>query len=237
MKPILYIPEKLDTEREAVAAQWQSHGGIVRKLGRFWEKPTIEEGAAVAIYGNDTFALVLAQVIGVTLVSPDDEIIAELDLSWVKREINIHALAQLSALSFPCFVKSVTPKLIPSKVYNDYESLLAATNALTPDTLFLTAAPVAISCEVRAFILKNKIQSLSIYEGHADIAEAELFINDFLAKTSIILPTTYVLDVAYIPGKGWCVLEFNASWGAGLNGCKPEKVIDCIKAATVYSNE
>jgi hypothetical protein len=30
-----------------------------------------------------------------------------------------------------------------------------------------------------------------------------------------------------------CILEFNACWGAGLNNCKAEKVIECIIGATI----
>ncbi len=32
---------------------------------------------------------------------------------------------------------------------------------------------------------------------------------------------------------GWFVIEFNASWGAGLNFCDAQKVIHSIRAATV----
>lgn len=32
------------------------------------------------------------------------------------------------------------------------------------------------------------------------------------------LPTTCLIDVALVED-GWCLLEGNAAWGAGLNGC------------------
>jgi len=47
------------------------------------------------------------------------------------------------------------------------------------------------------------------------------------------LPTTFVLDLGYNEKLGWFVIEFNSSWGAGLNFCKPEKVVECIRAAAV----
>lgn len=46
------------------------------------------------------------------------------------------------------------------------------------------------------------------------------------------LPRVVVIDIAYNQEKGWFVLEFNACWGAGLNNCNAEKVIDCIIGAT-----
>ena len=47
------------------------------------------------------------------------------------------------------------------------------------------------------------------------------------------LPKSYVLDIGYNKANGWFIIEFNASWGAGLNGCQAEKVIECIRTATV----
>ncbi len=34
---------------------------------------------------------------------------------------------------------------------------------------------------------------------------------------------TVVIDVGYFVDRGGAVIEFNAAWGAGLNGCDPEK--------------
>jgi hypothetical protein len=44
----------------------------------------------------------------------------------------------------------------------------------------------------------------------------------------------YVVDIGYNTEKGWFIIEFNACWGAGLNGCSPEKVIDCIIESTTH---
>jgi hypothetical protein len=46
------------------------------------------------------------------------------------------------------------------------------------------------------------------------------------------LPRTVVIDVGFIEGRGWALIEFNAAWGAGLNGCDPEKVLPAIVAAS-----
>jgi hypothetical protein len=47
------------------------------------------------------------------------------------------------------------------------------------------------------------------------------------------LPRVVVVDIAFSELTGWFILEFNACWGAGLNNCKAEKVIDCIIGATI----
>jgi hypothetical protein len=45
------------------------------------------------------------------------------------------------------------------------------------------------------------------------------------------LPRTVVLDIG-LQERGWSVIEFNGTWGAGLNGCDPEKVLPAILAAS-----
>lgn len=46
-------------------------------------------------------------------------------------------------------------------------------------------------------------------------------------------PQAVVVDIAYSGQTGWFVLEFNACWGAGLNNCNADKVIECIIGATI----
>jgi len=46
------------------------------------------------------------------------------------------------------------------------------------------------------------------------------------------LPMTVVVDVGFVGGRGWTVIEFNAAWGAGLNGCNPERFLPAIVAAS-----
>jgi hypothetical protein len=48
----------------------------------------------------------------------------------------------------------------------------------------------------------------------------------------MLLPRAVVVDVGLIDGRGWAVIEFNAAWGAGLNGCDPDKVLPAIVAAS-----
>jgi hypothetical protein len=61
------------------------------------------------------------------------------------------------------------------------------------------------------------------------------FLNDFIDINKNQLPGVVVIDIAYSSDLGWFVLEFNACWGAGLNNCKAENVIDCIVGATINS--
>src|SRR4051812_46759459 len=101
--PILLIPEKADPETEQVAEAWIQNGGQTLRLGRYWIK---DEGLAqqpIAIYGNQAFAFVLAQIYNVELISPDDTLIVRLDHSWTKRFIQLKQIGELIASDFPVF--------------------------------------------------------------------------------------------------------------------------------------
>ena len=76
------------------------------------------------------------------------------------------------------------------------------------------------------------VQDLAFYEGNADLSAGKAFITAFTTANIEQLPAVVVADIAYAPQTGWFVLEFNACWGAGLNNCNAENVIDCILKAT-----
>jgi len=76
-------------------------------------------------------------------------------------------------------------------------------------------------------------KDFALYEGAADLVRGRQFISSFVNANKSHLPEVVVIDIAFSEAIGWFVLEFNACWGAGLNSCKAENVIDCIIAATV----
>ncbi len=228
----LLIPAKSDEERDRVAQAWEAAGGRVRRVEKFWVKPDLADNEAVAIYGNDTFAQVLAQVLGLKLLSPDDALIGRISKEWTKRTVLQRDLAELVESDFPLFVKPVIPKQFAAAVYQSLSELQAATLDLPGKEAVLTSEKVEISAESRFFVLDGELQASAIYEGEGDLAEAELLVSAFAQAHASDLPRTYVVDLAFNPDLGWFLLEFNSAWGAGLNGCDPPKVLHCIAAAT-----
>lgn len=73
---VLLLPEKHDEERAEVAKAWKARGGSVLFIGKFWVKPSIGLQKP-AIYGGSSFALVSAQILDLTLLSPQDKSIAQ----------------------------------------------------------------------------------------------------------------------------------------------------------------
>jgi hypothetical protein len=232
MKALLLVPAKPDPEREAIAAAWIKQGGQVQRIEQFWVKP--ETGnSSVAIYGNETFSQVLAQVLGKKLVTVKDELITQLENKWIKREMNLMLLGEVVNVVFPKFLKSVIPKLITAKIYHTKEELLAATKALEYSEQVIVSDVIDITREVRVFVLRRMVCELAYYEGDGNIDDPEQFTVAFLENYTGELPETFVLDLGYNANQGWFIIEFNSSWGAGLNSCDPAKVLECIEAATI----
>jgi len=231
---ILLIPEKTDVEFEAVASILTARGGKIKRLGKYWIKDETIAKLPLAIYGNQTFAMVLAQIYKKTLISPDDTLIARLAPQWVKRVINHTTIEALQASHFPIFIKPVIPKLFAAGIFPDLAYFKQSIGGLDESEEVLIAEIVKpIQAEVRAFILEGEIMDMALYEGKADLVSGREFLIGFLAEYKEQLPFTVVVDLGFNERAGWFVLEFNASWGAGLNGCQAEKVIDCILAATI----
>ena len=232
-KGILLIPEKTDIESEQVLKAWTDRGGSVKRLGKYWIKEEDLDNHKIAIYGNQIFALVLSQVYNVTLISPDDKLISKPGKIWTKRDIEIKTVAGINDVHFPVFIKPVVPKKFIAAIYKNPEAFEQATRSLEK-TEEIIISPVIddIRAEARGYLRNGLLKDIALYEGNADIKEGELFLQNFAEKNSDILPEVVVTDIAYSEKLGWFILEFNACWGAGLNNCKADKVIECIIEAT-----
>lgn len=229
---ILLIPDKPDIERDKLAEEWVKQKGEVRKIGKFWIKPEIDN-QRISIYGYDTFCLVLAQILELDLISVKDEEIAKVEEEYLKRKVTIKTLAGLDSEIFPKFIKPVIPKLFKAQVFQSKEDFSVKIKNIEEHQKLICSEIVMVEHEVRAFILDREIIELAFYEGIGKIDEAKSFIESFLKSTKLKLPKTFVIDIGYNEINKWFIIEFNSTWGAGLNFCKPSKVIQCIREATI----
>ena len=224
----LVISDKSDPERDALAAAWEKTAGPVLRLGRFWDPPHLDRNC-VRLYGADTYCLVLAQKLELELVSPPDDLIFRLPKEYLKRNIYMEKLREAEDFTYPIFVKPLIPKQFQASIYSSPEDLKKECKGLEPETDVLLSEIVNIEAEARFFVCQNQICSYALYEGDVDLHGAVSIVESL--SSTIALPTTAVVDAAFNRELSWFVVEFNASWGAGLNGCDPSLVIPCIKAA------
>ena len=231
--PILLIPEKTDVEFDQVVTAYTKRGGRVKRLGKYWVKDEELAVEQIAIYGNQAFALVLAQIYELELLSPDDTLITRLEHTWTKRTVELKQLGDVKEADFPVFIKPVIPKMFLAGVFQHIADLKKATEGL-PDTEEILVSTIIdnIQAEARCYLLNGEVQDIAFYEGNADLAAGKAFITAFATANKEQLPATVVADIAFASQTGWFVLEFNASWGAGLNNCNAEIVLNCILAAT-----
>ncbi|BAV09675.1 protein of unknown function [Filimonas lacunae] len=231
---ILLIPQKTDIEQQQVVSAWGENGGRIKRLDKFWIKNEDLANQRIAIYGNLAFAFVVAQIYNVERLSPDDTLIAKLEDKWTKRIVQLKTIEQLSAQDFPTFIKPVVPKIFVAGFFQSLEDFQEIISGLPITEEILVATIVTdILAEARCYICDGVIMDIAFYEGSADLQEGEKFVSDFITDYKDHLPSVVVVDIAFSEKTGWFVLEFNACWGAGLNNCKAEKIVDCIIGATI----
>ena len=230
----LLIPEKTDVEFEQIFTTWTENGGQIKRLGKYWIKDEELARQRIAIYGNQAFAFVLAQIYNVELLSPDDTLIARLENEWTKRNVELKQISQISESDFPIFIKPVIPKIFIAGVFHTIASFKEVTNGLLDTEEILVSSVVEnIQAEARSFVKDGVVKDIAFYEGSADLTSGREFVTEFIDANKSELPNVAVVDIAFSEKTGWFVLEFNACWGAGLNNCKAENVIDCIISATI----
>ncbi|MGF1529161.1 MAG: ATP-grasp domain-containing protein, partial [Candidatus Competibacterales bacterium] len=83
--------------------------------------------------------------------------------------------------------------------------------------------------EFRAFVLDGQVLDCAVYEGNGSVKLAVSFINSMVRNINV--PHATVID-AGLSDEGFSLIEFNASWGAGLNGCQATKILPAIIAAS-----
>lgn len=232
--PILLLPEKADPEISRVMEVCEQKCIPVKRLGKYWIKDEELTGKPIAVYGNQVFCMVLAQVYNLTYISPDDILITRLNIQWTKRTLRQTTIRQLKPGDFPVFIKSVIPKIFMAGVFSKLTHFKNASRGIDESEEIMVSTIIDdLQAEARAWVMNGIIKDIALYQGDADLTGAIDFLHTFLLHNKHLLPEVVVIDLAYSSANGWCILEFNACWGAGLNNCKAEKVIDCIIAATV----
>jgi hypothetical protein len=225
----LVIPDKPDIERDAVADIWSIAGGDVLRLGRFWDPPDLDP-QRVRLYGGDSFCQVLAQKLGLVLVSPPDDWLLQLAPAVTRRTLRGTTLREAETLAFPAFIKTFVPKLIRSRIYESAADLLGETRGLEPETALIVSEIVTFVAEARCWLLGAEVLSVACYEGDADTALARDLAATIGGTPSMVSPC--VVDVGLTDDRGWLAIEANPAWGAGLNGCDPAAAARCIAIAT-----
>jgi hypothetical protein len=242
--PTLLLPPRITKDsvrlwRAAVAAGWDT-----LRLGR-WEAPEGIPPAEVAVYGG--YFTVLAEQLGVTLLSPAMDWLANIPREFTQRGVRFLPLAEARKIGDRAFYKPSDDKCFLAKVYNSGSELPGAAE-LPDDVPVLISDIVHWEMEFRSFVLDGKVVTLSPYlrnhermetpEGEfvasdEEYAAAEAFATRVVSTPGIGLPVGVVVDVGFIRDRGWAVIEANQAWAAGIYGCDAEAILPILRRVCV----
>jgi len=203
--------------------------------------PTHLEGNDFALYAETDIALRVARQHDLVLIEPSLGILARLPDQYTRRRIRFMPLTTAKAVRTRVFVKPAdcTAKRFDAAVYETGWDIFCDEN-LDPMTPVLASEPVSWAVEYRIIVLERRVVTFSPYvrdgwlcrdeHGHwpyppEEAAEAISFSERMLADKSVELPPAFTLDVGFINGRGWAVVELNPVWCSGLLGCDLSKLL------------
>ena len=136
------------------------------------------------------------------------------------------------------FIKPVDFKFFLAGVYESVQQIQGF-DTIDPNIEVFVSDIVHFTIEVRCFVIDRKVQTWStyVYNDQIQLKDQMLpkeeksmlkFTNDFLSDASIKIPDAVVIDVGFIPEKGWALIEANPVWSSGVYACNPKKVIETI---------
>lgn len=212
-----------------------------------WKVPDWLKDQNVVLYGEPLFAAVVADELGIALLEPPLDWLADLPERYRRRAVRFTTLANARSCLEPTFIKPADDKCFAAKVYKTGADL-PAENVLPETTPVLVAEPVKWAIEFRCFVLHRKVKTLSSYLRYGELTqapdgrwlssnqetkEALDFVDQVLDEQTVDLPPAVVVDVGIIENRGWAVIEANAAWGSGIYGCDPAAVLRVVERACV----
>lgn len=250
-RSLLLLPPRY-TEDSIILWQCASQLGWDTQRVYTWrvEEAWKTDYARIAIYGEPVFADVMAQQLDMLLLEPPFEWLTTLPAIFVQREIVYTTYTHARDISGPHFIKPADGKTFEAKVYASGAELPAYEE--WQNLPVLVSEPVVWTAEFRCFICEGRLltgspywrneQMAQIADGSwpyvgTELAELEAFMHRFLPVVTDSLPPSVVVDVGIIAGKGWGVLEANPSWGSGLYGCDPDRVLEVIARGCVKRSD
>jgi hypothetical protein len=202
-----------------------------------WNVPSEYQHDVVAVYGEDLFTTVVAEQCNIQLLKPADDWLAKIPQKYTLRNIQYDRFENIQHVQNK-FIKPIDFKFFPAGVYTSVEEIQGY-NTIDQHIEVFVSDVVTWTIEVRCFVIDRKVQTWSTYVYNNKIelrdtmlaneeAEMHIFLNEFLADTTIDLPEAVVIDVGYIPNQGWALIEANPVWSSGVYACDPKKVIQTI---------
>ena len=203
----------------------------------------IASGKVGVPYGSWTFCEVIAQQMGWELKRNTFDWLAKLPIKYTKRKVEFMTLAEAKKITERKFIKPADDKCFDAKVYEPGTFNPAA--IIEDNYPTLVSDPVEFTMEYRCFVHEHMVSTWSNYIYHEHLADPKYwdavpanaeclpheFVQEMLHDYNKIETVPSVIDVGFLPGKGWAIIETNEAYASGLYGCDPVAAVQVMKAA------
>lgn len=248
--PTLILPPRHTEDTVALWRAALASGWSTERLASF--RAELSVGLApsdCAIYGEPFFASTIAAKLGISLLTPPDDWLTSLPFEFLNRRVRHMSLGEARLQKLPAFIKPADEKCFSAAVYTSVDDL-PVPGELDDSVPCLVSDPVVWESEFRCFVLDGHVVTASVYSRFGKLAQSAdgdwiaddgeiaqvISLTERVAGFSgNVLPRSVVIDVGWISGAGWSIVEANAAWGSGIYGCDPGDVLRAVAAACVVS--
>jgi hypothetical protein len=215
------LSQRFSTDSQAVWNAARVAGWDVHRAIRYLPPDPLPE--LVCAFGEVSFCDIMANRAGLGLLDPPDYWLASLPEDLLKRDVAACEVSRLHLWSKRAFFKPSNDKVFSAGVYE--RGLDVPTRHVDPRCPCLVSEVVAFDVEFRCHVLDEKVVRMEYYRMvGADADEDEVrpealrFAESVLSSHGHELPSSVVLDVGRIEGRGWAVVEANQTHASGIYG-------------------
>lgn len=182
------------------------------------------------VYGDLVFCDIMAEMLGLGLLEPSNRWLAELPLKYLQRKVRAMTHDKLTTVRSRHHIKPANDKVFEAGIFE--QGAHVPHRHIDLETPVLVSEVVAFESEVRCYVLDRKVLTAGIYAG----TNADSICNDglsaprekllyesgcewmtgFLADSVVELPSAVVVDIGFIEGVGWAVVEANQAYCSGV---------------------
>lgn len=221
--PTVILSQRFSTDSQAVWSAASRAGWNVHRAIRYLPPDPLPE--LVCAYGEVSFCDMMAERAGLGLLDPPDDWLSGLPESFLQRKVEFCRAKDLAKFGSRAFFKPSNDKVFSAGVYERGSDV--PTRHVDPGCPCLVSEVVSFDVEYRCLVLDGVITRMEYYRmvGVADtteeavvLAEARSFAEAVVAGHAHELPSSVVVDVGRIEGRGWATVEAGQVHACGIYG-------------------
>lgn len=225
--PSLVLTPRLTSDSSHLEKAALSLGWSVHRATRYQVPHGIVDPV---VFGELVFCDAMAEMLGLGLLEPSDTWLADLPSEYLLRTVRAMCHGALQSVRTRHFIKPANDKVFDAGIFERGSHV--PYRHLDPETPVLVSDVVNFESEIRCYILDRKMLTAGIYAGkNADsicndgISTARekviyesgcAWIEDFLGDPEVDMPSAVVVDIGFIEGEGWAVVEANQGYCSGI---------------------